>query len=207
MQRAANQARTVQLPCPVHPWRAYFIAKPDVKQLQLAPMATIAQQLQQAREAGNLTLEKAADITKIRTDHLRALEEGNYDVFSAPVYIRGFVRTYATLLKMDVPKVMADLVEELGRTSNFAEPPSLTGEPRTLLDHVMLWLSQVDWKKGMIVLGVIALLGGSTAVVIVWRQNRTSDPLRDLPPATYRPNPGHGGVALPVPAPGQTPRR
>jgi cytoskeletal protein RodZ len=170
-------------------------------------MATIAQQLQQAREAGNLTLEKAADITKIRTDHLRALEEGNYDVFSAPVYIRGFVRTYATLLKMDVPRVMADLVEELGKTSNFAEPPSLTGEPRTVLDRVMLWLSQVDWKKGMIVLGVIAVLGGTTAAVMVWRHNKTSDPLRDLPPATYRPNPGHGGVTLPVPAPAQPPRR
>ncbi len=61
-------------------------------------MSTVAEQLRQAREARNLTEQQIVEITKIRTDHLRALEEGNFDVFSAPVYIRGFVRSYATLL-------------------------------------------------------------------------------------------------------------
>jgi len=66
-------------------------------------MSTVAEQLRQAREARHLTVQQAAEITKIRTDHLRALEEGNFEVFSAPVYIRGFVRSYSTLLKMEVP--------------------------------------------------------------------------------------------------------
>ena len=60
-------------------------------------MSTVAEQLRQAREAKNLTVQQVVEITKIRTDHLRALEEGNFDVFSAPVYIRGFVRSYANL--------------------------------------------------------------------------------------------------------------
>jgi len=70
-------------------------------------MSTVAEQLRQAREAQNLNVQQVAQVTKIRTDHLVALEEGNYNVFSAPVYIRGFVRTYAALLKLDVPQVMA----------------------------------------------------------------------------------------------------
>src|SRR5512140_1778254 len=88
-------------------------------------MPSVAEQLRQAREAQNLSVQQVVQITKIRTDHLAALEEGNYSVFSAPVYIRGFVRTYSALLKLDVPQVMATLNTELGATQKFAEPPSL----------------------------------------------------------------------------------
>src|SRR5438445_9620176 len=108
-------------------------------------MSTVAEQLHQAREAKHLTVEQVAEITKIRTDHIRALEEGNFDIFSAPVYIRGFVRTYATLVKLDVPQTMALLDGELGKTEKFREPPPLTDQPRTALDFIMLQLSKVDW--------------------------------------------------------------
>jgi cytoskeletal protein RodZ len=60
---------------------------------------SVPEQLRQARQAQNLTIQQVAEITKIRSDHIRALEEADYNVFSAPVYIRGFTRTYATLLK------------------------------------------------------------------------------------------------------------
>ena len=116
-------------------------------------MSTVAEQLRQAREARNLTMQQVAGITKVRTDHLRALEQGNFDVFSAPVYIRGFVRSYATLLKLDVPQVMAALDTELGRTAKFAEPPPLAEHPRGAVDFLMLQLSKVDWRKGLIALG------------------------------------------------------
>src|SRR5512144_1323490 len=118
-------------------------------------MSTVAEQLRHAREARNLTVQEVADITKMRTDHLRALEEGNFDVFSAPVYIRGFVRTYSALLKLDVPQVMSALDAELAQTTKFAEPPSLTEHPRGVLDFVMLQLSQVDWRRASIGLGVV----------------------------------------------------
>src|SRR5512144_613768 len=112
-------------------------------------MSTVAEQLRHAREARNLTVQEVADITKIRTDHLRALEEGNYDVFSAPVYIRGFVRTLAGLLKLDVPKTMAALEAELKGTEKFSEPPPLSNEPRGVLDFLMLQLSKVDWRRSL----------------------------------------------------------
>src|SRR5882724_10511528 len=116
-------------------------------------MSTVAEQLHQAREAKHLTVEQVAEITKIRGDHLRALEEGNFDMFSAPVYIRGFVRCYSTLLKLEVPKVMADLEAELGQTQKFSEPPPLSDEPKGALDFFMLQLSKIDWRKGVIGLG------------------------------------------------------
>src|SRR6516165_4032561 len=96
------------------------IASAVEKLLQNGDMSAVAEQLRHGREAQNLTVQQVAEITKMRTDHLRALEEGNFNVFSAPVYIRGFVRTYSTLLKLDVPKVMRDLEAELGATQKFA---------------------------------------------------------------------------------------
>ena len=46
-------------------------------------MSSVSEQLRQARQAQNLTVEQVAEITKIRSDHLRALEEGNFEIFSA----------------------------------------------------------------------------------------------------------------------------
>src|SRR6266404_2084863 len=116
-------------------------------------MPTVAQALNQARQAQNLTVPQVAEITKIRGDYLRALEEGNYDNFPAPVYIRGFVRTYSTLLKLDVPQVMAALEAELRQTKKFSDAPPLSDHPRGLLDFVMLQLSKVDWRKALPALG------------------------------------------------------
>ena len=67
----------------------------------------VAEQLRAGREARKLSINEVAETTKIRTDHIRALEEGDYNVFVAPVYIRGFVRCYSMLLRLDVPAVMA----------------------------------------------------------------------------------------------------
>ena len=99
-----------------------------------------------ARESQKLTINQVAEVTKIRTDHLRALEEGNFNVFSAPVYIRSFVRSYATMLKLDVTRVMANLDGELGKTEKFREPPPLSEQKRGALDFLTLQLSKVNWR-------------------------------------------------------------
>src|SRR4029077_8931057 len=115
------------------------------------------------------------DITKIRTDHIRALEQGNFDVFSAPVYIRGFVRTYATLLKLDVPQTMAALDAELGKTEKFSEPPPLSDAPRSPLDFLMLQLSRVDWRKGLIALVAIVGLVMILSISLIWWRHQKRD--------------------------------
>lgn len=165
-------------------------------------MSTVAEQLREGREAKSFTVHQVAEITKIRTDHLRALEEGNYEVFTAPVYIRGFVRTYSTLLKLDVGRVMQDLDEELGRTERFAEPPSLSPQPHGLLDILTLQLSKVDWRKGLIGLGVIVVLLVLVLGYLAYHRYRTTDPLRGLPPGIYKKS-GSPGETLPPPTSSQ----
>ena len=122
-------------------------------------------------------------------------------MFTAPVYIRGFVRCYATLLKLDVPAVMATLDTELDQTEKFAEPPPLSSERRGVLDFIMLQLSKLNWQKGMVLLvgvgGVVILL----LILWAWRKHKNADPLSGLPPAVYQPAKRQSGETLPLPTP------
>ncbi|HXC97695.1 MAG TPA: helix-turn-helix transcriptional regulator [Verrucomicrobiae bacterium] len=161
-------------------------------------MSSVAEQLHLAREAKNLTVHQVAEVTKIRTDHIRALEEGNFNAFSAPVYIRGFVRTYAGLLKLDVPRLMTALDQELGATEKFREPPPLTDQPRSALDFITLQLSKVNWRIASVVIGVLVLLLIFYSVARASRHTKDTNTVVDIPPAVYQP--AQTGDTLPLPA-------
>lgn len=161
-------------------------------------MSTVAEQLQLAREAKSLTVHQVAEVTKIRTDHIRALEEGNFDTFSAPVYIRGFVRTYATLLKLDVPRLMTALDNELGQTEKFREPPPLTDQPRNALDFITLQLSKVNWRIAAVAAGFVLLVVMAIIVINGRKNSQTQPPPVNLPPAVYQPP--QSGDTLPLPS-------
>src|ERR1051325_3184462 len=162
-------------------------------------MSTVAEQLRNGREAQNLTVQQLAEITKIRSDHIRALEEGNFNVFSAPVYIRGFVRTCATLLKLDVPQVMAALDAELSGNQKFSEPPPFTDVKRGPLYFITLLLSKVDWRRGIVGLGVLVIAGIVSLAIVIWRHHATTDPLSGLKPGMYHSTNATTGETLPLP--------
>ena len=130
----------------------------------------VAAQFRQAREARHLTVHQVAEATKIRTDHIEALEEGNYNVFSAQIYIRGFVRNYARLLRLDETQLLAALDKELSQNKKFNTPPPLTGKPHTLVDTLTLLLSKINWKVSLIIGGVIV----SLAITVKLRPNPES---------------------------------
>ncbi len=171
-------------------------------------MATVAEQLRRAREEQNLNVYQVAEITKIKTDHIRALEAGTYDSFSAPVYIRGFVRTYAKALKLDVAKITGDLEAELSKTEKFAEPPPLMEKEKGAVDFFTLQFSKVNWKVMAVAGGVIVLV-----LLIVFglracrSHKKADDPLKDLGPGIYQPKPNQSGEKLPVPQPPPQPRK
>src|SRR5260370_26102145 len=167
-------------------------------------MPTVAEQLRAAREAQTLSISHVAEITKIKTDPIRALESGTYDSFSAPVYIRGFVRTYAKALNLDVTQLTATLEAELSQTEKFREPPPLTNQPRGTLDFLMLQLSKLSWRI------LVGGLAGVVALIVAlslfssWRKSKETDPLKHLGPGLYQARPGQAG-ALPPPPPNPPP--
>ena len=161
-------------------------------------MPTVAEQLRAAREAKKLTIPQVAEATKIRTDHIRALEEGNFNMFSAPVYIRGFVRNYATHLKLEVPQVMAVLDAELGRTEKFKEPPALVEQPKTALDHLMDSLAKLNWRVGAVGLVAVGMVLAIILAGLTWRHHHRSQAAPNLPPAVYQST--NSGETLPLPS-------
>ena len=160
-------------------------------------MSTVAEQLRAAREAKKLTVQQVADATKIRTDHIRALEDGNFSVFSAPIYIRGSVKNYAVMLKLDVPELMAALDAELKGTKKFSEPPPLVEASRSPLDQVMFWLSKVNVKVALAGCGILAI--ALVVMIAGWalRLHKKGNALAGLPPAVYQP--ASSGDTLPLP--------
>ncbi len=64
-------------------------------------METIGQQLRAARERKKITLEAAAQATKIKGEHLAALEANQFDDIEAPVYVKGFIKIYARFLGVE----------------------------------------------------------------------------------------------------------
>jgi len=171
----------------------------------VAGMASVAEQLRTAREAQHLTIHQIAEITNVRADHIRAIEEGNYDVFSAPVYIRGFVRSYCKILKLDAAQVVAALNAELDQTEKFSEPPPLSDQPHTLVDFVTLQLSKINWRKALVGLLILLLLLVAYGSIQMWRSGRGSDPLSGLKPGVYQPATDRSGNRVPLPSP--SPRR
>jgi len=169
-------------------------------------MATVAEQLRTGREALGLSVHQVAETTKMRTDHVRALEEGDYDVFIAPVYIRGFVRTYAKLLRLEERAILATLDAELARTERFSEHPSLTGQQKNPLDLVMLQLSRIPWRLVIPAVGALMIIGIAVAIGRNTQQHRAADPLEGIEPGRYQAAPASVGETLPIPAP-PAPRR
>jgi cytoskeletal protein RodZ len=118
-------------------------------------------------------------------------------VFSAPIYIRGSVKNYATLLKLDVPQIMAALEAELKGTEKFSEPPPLVEASKSPLDHVMFLLSKVNVKMAVAGGGVLAIVLVVMLAGWAWRHHKKSELAPNLPPAVYQP--ASFGDTLPLP--------
>jgi cytoskeleton protein RodZ len=75
-------------------------------------MAQIGSILREARIRMGLNLKQVSEITKIRVKYLEALEEDDYGAIPGPTFIKAYLRTYASMLRLD-----ADSLVEEYRTS------------------------------------------------------------------------------------------
>ncbi len=83
-------------------------------------MQTIGERLEEARKRKGLSIREAAEHTKIRGDYLQKFEANSFDIDLPPLYIRGFVRTYARYLEMDAERIVSEVEASLGRESKPA---------------------------------------------------------------------------------------
>jgi cytoskeletal protein RodZ len=161
-------------------------------------MPTVGEQLKAAREAQKLTVTEVADITKIRSDHIRAIDQSNYDVFSAPVYIRGFVRTYATAVKLDATVILAQLNQELAESGKQGLPP-FHPPASGVMDSAMYFLSTAGRRLLLPILVIALFVGGITTAVVFFKHRAAQHPLDGLSPGLYHAPDNSGGETLPIP--------
>ncbi len=64
-------------------------------------MADIGNTLREARIRKGLTIKDVEAVTKIRSKYLEALEQDDFSVLPGPAFVSGFLRSYATYLKVD----------------------------------------------------------------------------------------------------------
>ncbi len=58
------------------------------------------------REKRNIPLERISALTKIKKEYLLALEEDRHDRLPAPLYVKGYLRSYARSLSLDEKEVL-----------------------------------------------------------------------------------------------------
>jgi cytoskeletal protein RodZ len=64
-------------------------------------VSALGEEFKSAREARGLSLSDVAERLHIRSVYLAAIEDEDWHVIGAPVYVRGFMRTYARFLGLD----------------------------------------------------------------------------------------------------------
>jgi cytoskeleton protein RodZ len=91
--------------------------------------ASVGERLRAARDRQGLTLQKISEDLHLDVPVLEAMEENRFRALGAPVYARGHLRKYASLLGLDVGTVLADYE---AAHSGPVEPnlvPSITEHP------------------------------------------------------------------------------
>jgi cytoskeleton protein RodZ len=125
--------------------------------LAATPGATLAA----AREANGLSVAEVAEQMRISPRQVAAIESGRYAELPGAVFVRGFIRNYARLLKLDPVPLLHALEPELG-----AEAPLRAHEIAGTLPETAR-RSHPRWWLGAAV--VLAVLAAATAVYEIWR--------------------------------------
>ena len=86
-------------------------------------MQSIGERLEEARKKKGISIREAAEATKIRGDYLQQFENNRFDINLTEIYVRGFLRAYASYLKLPVDKLLNDYAS-LGRGEARPRQPS-----------------------------------------------------------------------------------
>jgi flagellar biosynthesis protein FlhG len=71
--------------------------------------------LRQVREARGLTIEQMANTTKIAIYYLRHLEAEEFEDLPAKVYVRGYLKQIAKLLRLEVEPMVRSFMDRIER--------------------------------------------------------------------------------------------
>jgi cytoskeletal protein RodZ len=150
-------------------------------------MESIGEFFRQVRETKGLTIDEVASKTRIRTDFVKALEEGNFAKLPDQVFARGFVRSYARSLGLD----------EEDAIHRFAQSAGTYYDKQAERERLRVRQAEEERKRqvnrkavaiaiGIAILTLIFLLSREQSSLLVRRSNSDIQPStskRTTPPA------------------------
>ncbi|KUI99985.1 cytoskeleton protein RodZ [Vibrio sp. MEBiC08052] len=125
--------------------------------------------LKQKRESLGLTQKQIADRLRLRLTIIQSLEENNFDIDKVSTFTRGYVRSYAKLVGVDEPEILAAYDHYCGATDPDLLMTSFSRKTTR---------EQHNSRINLITVGIVAIVIGISSVW--WYQNQKQDTL--IPP-------------------------
>jgi cytoskeleton protein RodZ len=162
--------------------------------------------LKAAREAQGLSILDVADVLRFSTRQIELLESDNYAELPGATVVRGFVRGYAKLLKLDSAPLLAALTPEVPPSAPEVRPPSNMGEAEqeTRLSAALPWPTVAAGAVILLAIGLVVFFIQSAPNLM-----SSAEPVSaavkpaDNPVSAGVAAPAAVTVATPAPAPGE----
>lgn len=175
-------------------------------------MSALGEEFRSAREARGLSLSDVAERLHIRSVYLAAIEDEDWHVIGAPVYVRGFMRTYARFLGLDPESAVARFAAAVPAGPPAAAPARAAAAPANAAEKRAERSSPSLAAVLAIVVAVIAVLfvgyefyqyrTGAPAVPVAQGSNAPADaPAGDAPTAAPDESTAAGADTAAIPPP------
>jgi cytoskeletal protein RodZ len=126
-------------------------------------MAELGNTLSRARRARGITLEDAERDTHVSRRYLQALEMDDFTIFPAPVYARGFLRTYSRYLGLN-PEELIRIFPNNDLTVDISPLPTVTRPPAQVVN--VNWLVAGIVSIFLLGAGLLLLRGGDDPAAV-----------------------------------------
>lgn len=133
-------------------------AEPPKKDQGGSSLATPGAQLAAQREAMGLSVEQIADQLKLAPRQVVALEAGDYASLPNMAVVRGFVRAYAKVVKLDATPLVA-MIEVVSPTSPEAAPPRKERAAQFSESRMPLMTDRSSGRGGWVIGAVVVAAG------------------------------------------------
>ena len=148
---------------------------------------SVGKYLQQERERKGLTLEAVSLATRISSKNLEAIENDDFASLPAPIFIRGFLKTYASFIGLEPYKVVS-LYETQTGIIGLPAPKGLQAE------------KQAPRKKWLLAIPILIILIGGGIYWLLSPQKAPQSPSLSPTPSSPAPVVEVGKASLPLPA-------
>ena len=145
-------------------------------------MRDIGNTLREARIRKGLAISDVADVTKIRSKYLMALEENDFEVLPGSTVVKGFLRSYAVFLKLDPELLLAEYGSqyESRKDDIGALRTDMAQQPRTRTSAERKQKRTRRTQRGYVAAGIIAI---AIVILLAWLSSG-----RGQEPATIGPS-------------------